>query len=105
MVQGIQSIEPNIADLANGWSKPYGLDHKLEQERLNTKIDKPHSEYFINNGESEKELAFRDVVDYTSLSIAATQEATTTYLNLDFLLKRPHPTCLLTSYDHETRNI
>ena len=25
-----QSVEPNIADLANGWLKSYGLDYKLE---------------------------------------------------------------------------
>lgn len=31
----MQSIEPNIADLVNGWLKSYGLDYKLEQERLN----------------------------------------------------------------------
>lgn len=29
-----QSIEPNIADLANGWLKSYNLDYKLEQENL-----------------------------------------------------------------------
>ena len=34
-----QSIEPIIADLANGWLKSYGLDYKLEQESLNTEID------------------------------------------------------------------
>ena len=31
-----QSIEPNIADLANGWLKSYRLDYKLEQESLQT---------------------------------------------------------------------
>ena len=31
----IQSIEPNIAYLVNGWLKSYGLDYKLEQESLN----------------------------------------------------------------------
>ena len=35
-----QSIEPNIADLANGWLKSYKLDYKLEQESLNPTIDK-----------------------------------------------------------------
>ena len=30
----IQSVEPNIADLANGWLKSYKLDYKLEQESL-----------------------------------------------------------------------
>lgn len=35
----IQSVEPNIADLANGWLKSYKRDYKLEQESLNTEID------------------------------------------------------------------
>ena len=35
----IQSVEPNIADLANSWLKSYKLDYKLEQESLNTEID------------------------------------------------------------------
>ena len=35
----VQSIEPNIADLANGWLKSYRLDYKLEQESLNSEID------------------------------------------------------------------
>ncbi len=26
----MKSIEPNIADLANGWLKSYKLDYKLE---------------------------------------------------------------------------
>jgi hypothetical protein len=45
-----QSIEPNIADLANGWLKSYQLDYKLEQESLNTEIDKALSDYFTKNG-------------------------------------------------------
>lgn len=45
-----KSIEPNIADLANGWLKSYKLDYKLEQESLNTEIDKALSEYFTKNG-------------------------------------------------------
>lgn len=45
-----QSIEPNIADLANGWLKSYNLDYKLEQESLNTEIDKALSDYFTKNG-------------------------------------------------------
>ena len=40
----IKSVEPNIADLANGWLKKYKLDYKLEQEELNTEIDKAHSQ-------------------------------------------------------------
>ena len=35
----VQSVEPNIADLVNGWLKSYKLDYKLEQESLNTEID------------------------------------------------------------------
>lgn len=45
-----QSIEPNIADLANGWLKSYKLDYKLEQESLNAEIDKALAEYFTKNG-------------------------------------------------------
>lgn len=45
-----QSIEPNIADLANGWLKSYNLDYKLEQESLNTEIDKALEDYFSKNG-------------------------------------------------------
>lgn len=52
MAKGIQSVEPNIADLVNGWLKSYGLDYKLEQESLNTEIDKALTEYFTKNGGS-----------------------------------------------------
>lgn len=47
-----QSIEPNIADIANGWLKSYKLDYKLEQESLNAEIDKALSDYFTKNGGS-----------------------------------------------------
>lgn len=40
-----QSIEPNIADLANGWLKSYKLDYKLEQENLNSQIDNALKKY------------------------------------------------------------
>ncbi len=46
----VQSIEPNIADLANGWLKTYKLDYKLEQESINAEIDKALSDYFTKNG-------------------------------------------------------
>jgi len=46
----IQSVEPNIADLANGWMKKYGLDYKLEQESLNTEIDQALNDYYSKNG-------------------------------------------------------
>ena len=45
-----QSIEPNIADLANNWLKQYKLDYKLEQETLNSEIDKALETYYSKNG-------------------------------------------------------
>lgn len=45
-----QSVEPNIADLANGWLKSYELDYKLEQESLNTEIDQALNEYDSKSG-------------------------------------------------------
>lgn len=45
-----QSIEPNIADLANSWLKSYKLDYKLEQESLNEEIDKALKDYYTKNG-------------------------------------------------------
>lgn len=50
--KSIQSVEPNIADLANGWLKSYKLDYKLEQESLNSEIDKALTDYFTKNGGS-----------------------------------------------------
>ena len=46
----IQSIEPNIADLVNGWLKSYKLDYKLEQESLNTEIDQALDDYYSKSG-------------------------------------------------------
>ena len=46
----VQSIEPNIADLANGWLRSYQLDYKLEQESLNSEIDKALNEYYSKSG-------------------------------------------------------
>lgn len=46
----IQSVEPNIADLVNGWLKSYRLDYKLEQESLNTEIDQALNDYYSKNG-------------------------------------------------------
>lgn len=46
----IQSVEPNIADLANEWMKSYKLDYKLEQESLNIEIDQALNEYYSKNG-------------------------------------------------------
>lgn len=50
MAKSIQSIEPNIADLANGWLKSYKLDYKLEQESVNDEIDKALEDYHTKAG-------------------------------------------------------
>ena len=47
-----QSVEPQIADLVNGWLKSYGLDYKLEQESLNSEIDKALEAYHSKSGGS-----------------------------------------------------
>ena len=46
----VQSIEPNIADMVNGWLRSYKLDYKLEQESLNDEIDKALNDYYTKNG-------------------------------------------------------
>lgn len=46
----IQSVEPNIADLANGWLRSYKLPYKLEQESLNTEIDHALNDYASKSG-------------------------------------------------------
>ena len=45
----VRSVEPNIADLVNGWLKKYKLDYKLEQEALNSSIDKALNERQVGN--------------------------------------------------------
>jgi len=46
----VKSIEPNIADLCNGWLKKYKLDYRLEQQSLNPEIDKALEDYYSKNG-------------------------------------------------------
>ena len=46
----IQSVDPNIADLANGWLRSYKLPYKLEQESLNTEIDQALNDYASKSG-------------------------------------------------------
>ena len=43
-------MEPNIADLINGWLRSYRLDYKLEQESLNPSIDRALEEYSSKQG-------------------------------------------------------
>lgn len=45
-----QSVEPQIADLANGWLKQYKLDYRLEQQSLNPSIDNALNEYASKQG-------------------------------------------------------
>lgn len=45
-----KSVEPNIADLVNSWLKSYKVDYKLEQESLNSEIDKALNDYFTKSG-------------------------------------------------------
>lgn len=52
MAKEKQSVESKIADMANGWLKEYGLDYKLENESLNSFIDKALSEYASKTGGS-----------------------------------------------------
>lgn len=46
----IQSVEPEITDLVNGWLKSYKVDYRLQQASLNSEIDKALEEYFSKNG-------------------------------------------------------
>lgn len=46
------SVEPNIANLVNGWLRDYKLPVKLEQESLNPEIDSALNEYFSKTGGS-----------------------------------------------------
>ncbi|MWN88274.1 VRR-NUC domain-containing protein, partial [Escherichia coli] len=46
----VKSVEPEIADLGNGWLKSYGIDYKLEQATLNREIDNALDAYFSKNG-------------------------------------------------------
>lgn len=48
--RSVQSVEPNIANLANGWLKSYKLEYKLEQESLNEEIDTALNEYASKSG-------------------------------------------------------
>lgn len=47
---GTQSVEPNVADAVNNWLKNYKIDYKLEQESLNSEIDKALEEYHSKSG-------------------------------------------------------
>lgn len=46
----VKSVEPSVADLANGWLKSCRLDYKLEHESLNHEIDMALEEYHSKNG-------------------------------------------------------
>ena len=70
----VQSVEPNIADLANGWLKSYKLPYKLEQESLNTEIDQALNDYASKSGgaggnrpDAKLLLQDKDLVNYPIL--------------------------------------
>ena len=50
----IQSIEPKIADLVNGWLKSYRLRYFLEQEKINLEIDEAFEKAPQSQGEQEQ---------------------------------------------------
>ena len=50
MEKKVQSVEPNIVELGNGWLKSYNLDYKLEQQSLNHEIDQALAEYASKSG-------------------------------------------------------
>lgn len=52
MAKQAKSVEPNIQQLANGWLDSYHIDYKLQQNPLNTEIDKALSEYASKRGGS-----------------------------------------------------
>lgn len=45
-----QSIEPLIADYMNNQLRQFGLDYKLEQEKLNFEIDNALNNYLSKSG-------------------------------------------------------
>ncbi len=50
----VQSIEPNIADLANGWLKLYKLNYKLEQDNSHgRKISRKIEVFKVRNNERQ----------------------------------------------------
>lgn len=51
--QTVQSVEPQVADIVNGWLRSYKLDYKLEQESLNTDIDKALKDYYSKTAGSD----------------------------------------------------
>ncbi|UGQ07917.1 HsdM family class I SAM-dependent methyltransferase [Streptococcus anginosus] len=50
MAKNVQSIEPKIEELGNGWLRDCGLDYRIQQEPLNDEIDKALNDYHSKNG-------------------------------------------------------
>ncbi len=46
----VQSVEPQVTNKVNSWLESYGLDVRLEQESLNSEIDKALEEYASKSG-------------------------------------------------------
>lgn len=50
MAKRVQSVEPSITELGNGWLRAYKLNYKLQHESLNTGIDQALNDYASKNG-------------------------------------------------------
>lgn len=68
----VQSVEPDIADLVNGWLKSYGLDYKLEQASL--KNEQPDYELMSTLISAIQKLVIADVVKFSDEKIKATKQ-------------------------------
>lgn len=88
----IKSVEPNIADLANGWMKSYDLDYKLEQESLNSEIDQALNDYYSKNGGAggnrpDAKLLLRDKTWWIILFLLNIRGMKANLLNLIWMVK------------------
>lgn len=97
----VKSVEPNIADMVNGWLKSYKLDYKLEQEELNTEIDKALNDYFSKNGGSggnrpDAKLLLRDkTLSYWPKRVDAVMKTKGIISNICFVEIKTHLSDLL----------
>ena len=87
MKSKVQSVEPNVADLVNGWLKTYKLDYKLEQESLNDEIDKLSQNILPKTEELEpivrtRSCSFKTKVSTTIRSSSNTKDIRTSLSSL-----------------------
>lgn len=72
----VQSVEPDIADLVNGWLKSYGLDYKLEQASLNSEIESQVFKQIFMFSRSANHITQRIQLSLSISLMTATQEPT-----------------------------